>query len=70
MDGVVELLSLNVTISVYTDPVFFPLTSDNSSLVYDQGVNDVINITVSHTGLVLPSYRNFLSCVMEVYVTI
>ena len=48
MDGVDELLALNVTLSVYTDPVFYPLTTDNSSLVYEQGMNDVINITVSH----------------------
>ena len=47
MDGVTELLTLNVTISVFTDPVFYPLTTDNSSLVYNEGVYDVINITVS-----------------------
>lgn len=47
MDGVTELLSLNVTISVYTNPVFFPLTKDNSSLLFNEGVYDVINITVS-----------------------
>ena len=47
MDGVTELLSLNQTIRVYRDPVFFPLTMDNSSLVFEEGVYDVINITVS-----------------------
>ena len=47
MDGVVELLELNVTITVNTDPVFFPLTADNSSLIFEQGEYGVINITVS-----------------------
>jgi len=53
MDGVTELLSLNQTITVYKDPVFFPLTKDNSSLVFDEGVYDVINITVS-CKLIIP----------------
>ena len=50
MDGVVELLELNVTIAVNTDPVFLPLTVDNSSLVFEQGEYGVINITVSVVG--------------------
>ena len=48
MDGVTELLVLNQTIAVYTDPVFFPLTKDNSSLVFEEGEYSVINITVGH----------------------
>ena len=48
MDGVTELLALNQTIAVYTDPVFFPLTKDNSSLVFEVGEYSVINITVGH----------------------
>lgn len=57
MDGVTELLSLNQTITVYRDPVFFPLTIDNSSLVFEEGVYDVINITVSSKVI------HILSCV-------
>ena len=48
MDGVTELRSLNQTIQVYSDPVFLPLTKDNSSLEFVLGVSHVITINVSH----------------------
>ena len=67
MDGVTELLTLNVTISVFIDPIFYPLTTDNSSLVYGEGVSDVINITVSHTGSQVVSHYCTLSfCRVEI----
>ena len=46
MDGVTQLRSLNQTIQVYSDPVFLPLTEDNSSLVFELGDYDVIIIGV------------------------
>ena len=59
MDGVTELLELNQTIAVYTDPVFFPLTNDNSSLVFEEGEHGVINITVGH---VMPCSHAVILC--------
>jgi len=47
MDGVTQLRSLNQTIEVYSDPVFEPLTKDNSSLVFELGEYSVITINVS-----------------------
>jgi len=47
MDGVTQLRSLNQTIQVYNDPVFLPLTKDNSSLVFELNEFDVITINVS-----------------------
>ena len=47
MDGVTQLRSLNETIQVYRDPVFLPLTKDNSSLVFELREYDVITINVS-----------------------
>ncbi|XP_065901064.1 plexin-A4-like isoform X2 [Dysidea avara] len=48
MDGVTQLRSLNETIQVYRDPVFSPLTEDNSSLVFELREYDVITINGSY----------------------
>ena len=46
MDGVAQLRTLNQAIQVYKDPVFFPLTNDDSSLVLELGKYAMITIYV------------------------